>query len=1042
MPGGSEGLLQGACHNRGNYPYERESSFITQEIFTVKKLERPFISNKIAFFIPIFICFIMAGMITGCLDEKEPVCDEPPCEPEAAVHTMEIADGFEVEVFVSEPLIRDPVAMEVDEQGRIYVAEDPGYPEDRGNNGVVRLLEDTDGDGRPDDSTVFADSLRAPRGVMRWKEGILVTDAPEILYFEDTDGDGRADRKEVVMSGFNYGNPQLGVNTPIYGLDNWIYVAHMQGSSTPYFKNAEGRQDKEIARRANIRFRPETRQWEATAAASQFGHSFDAYGRPLYVTNNNHIIQEVIDVRYLKENPDLLAFSASTSISDHGTSSEVFPITEITRYELFSDLGAFTAACGLTCYLGGRFPSEYRGAAFVPEPAHNLVHADRLEEDGITLKASRIHEGREFLASTDRWFRPVNTYVGPDGALYIVDYYREVIEQPRYLSQEVLESGMLYDGTDRGRIYRVSREGSDAESWMENLNLSGAPTKELVERLAHENIWWRRTAQRLLVDRADKAAVDPLENLAATSPSPVVRSQALWTLEGMGALSASRIESALQDPSPRVREQAIRLADLHLDSAPGLARSLLGLGKDSDTRVRFQLLCTLGKLNSEESRNLRQQLFSDHLENEWMQLAYLSAGNLSYRSLFEEAMNRLAQKETEGRSTYFERLGMLMGARREKQEIAFLVSSITTRSDEQNLWWQSASLDGLADGLARGEDPGELLQSLREPVAGLTLHPDSAPLRNAAREVMTLIGVPTGSRGDRIFRLAEKTAADPEADALLRADAIGLLDLDGAAEYESLLKDLIDPHQPGPVQAAAARALADIGGRNIGEMLLSQWAQMTPQVRTAAMKTMLADDARAEMVLDAVERGEIRRSQINSSQTNRLMLHSDEEIRRRARSLLGISNEPRSEVIERYMAATRMEGDPEQGREVYERACAMCHQIGGEDGVAVGPDLESVRNNRPQQLIDNILIPNREIAAGYEQWRVELKDGETLQGTLVSETPGSITFRDATGRETTVSRDEIRTMESTNRSAMPEGLERQISVEEMADLIQFLKTTE
>lgn len=979
---------------------------------------------------------LFAATVAGCMSD-EPVCESSPCEPDEALSTFEIVEGFQIELFAAEPLIRDPVAMEVDEQGRIYVVEDPGYPEKLGGKGSIRLLEDTTGDGYPDRSSIFADGLQAPRGVMRWKDGILVTDAPDIYYMEDTTGNGLADVREVLMTGFNHGNPQLGVNTPIYGLDNWIYVAHRTGGSRPEFAGRP--ETAAIAARGNIRFRPETYRWEATAANSQFGHSFDAFGRPLHTLHNDHISQEVIAARYLKRNPDLLVAPASVSIARHGGGAEVYPITEEVRHELFTDEGTFTAACGITCYLGGIFPPDFQGVSFVAEPAHNIVHADRLDEEGVRLAASRMFEDREFLASRDRWFRPVNFYVGPDGALYVIDYYREVIEQPRFLSEEVLESGILYDGSDRGRIYRITAGRDDEPQWLDRLDLKNTTIEELTNYLESNNIWWRRTAQRLLVDRQDPAAIAYLRELVASASAPETRVHALWTLKGLDSLEPSLIESALQDDSPRVREHAIQLTEFYTDTTEDFEPQLLDMAGDSDARVRFQLLATLGDLQTSNSRALRELFLYEHIEDEWMQLAALSAGDLQYETLFEGALDNLSGQQTRARSVYFERIGMLIGARRQPVEVIQLVESITGNMEEENVWWQSASLSGLANGLRSGSDPDQTLNQVRHQMANLSLHPLASPLRSAARDVMEVVGPPSGSAGEVVFNRAAEIASDVSRDTGLRVDAIGILNLSGPSRYLDLLEELLSPQEPATIQAEAARALGRIEGGQIGEVLLSRWSAMTPQVRSAAIEAMVSDNERIALILDAVEEGVIQRSAFTLQQIRRLMLNPDDGLRLRAQTLLGLPDEPRSEVLERYKAAIDLEGDPEKGRVVYERACAMCHQINGTGGTYYGPDLASVRNRDPEGMLVSILMPNADITAGYQQWRIERHNGEFIQGIITSETPGAVTLRDPSGRETTISRSDIKTMESVSISAMPTGLEHQISIEEMADLLEYIR---
>src|SRR5687767_10893249 len=382
----------------------------------------------------------------------------PPFSPQAAVDHFRIEQGFRIELFAAEPDIVSPVAMEIDENGRIYVVEDRGYPLDTGKVGRVRLLEDTNGDGRPDRSTVFADKLVLPTGVMRWRKGILVTDAPDLLYFEDTNGDGRADVRKVVLTGFPFTNPQHTVNGPVYGLDNWIYLAHEGPAGAVIFPEKFGDRGSDIRfvgrddvqplkeRGRNIRFQPDTGRIEALAGVSQFGHAFDDWGHHFTLNNANHSRHEVIGAHYLRRNPDLPIANAQQSISDHGSAAKVFPISARPRVEMLTEPGEFTSACGLTFF---------RGSLFVAEPVHNLVHRDLLVDAGATFTARRAQDNVEFLASDDPWFRPVNFYVGPDGALYLLDYYRYMIEHPEWMSTEMADSKDTSLGIDRGRVYRI-----------------------------------------------------------------------------------------------------------------------------------------------------------------------------------------------------------------------------------------------------------------------------------------------------------------------------------------------------------------------------------------------------------------------------------------------------------------------------------------------------------------------------------------------------------------------------------------------------------
>src|SRR5690625_142221 len=282
------------------------------------------------------LIYLLLAVLAGCQNNSETRT------PEKALSTFELPPEFQIELVAAEPLISDPVDMEIDEAGRMYVVEMHGYPLDKSGSGKIKLLTDTDGDGRMDKSTVFADSLVLPTGIMRWKEGVIVTDAPDVLYLEDTDGDGMADLRKVMLTGFALSNPQHNLNSPLYGLNNWIYLANEGVVSTTLYEEEFGDQGSEVfypdqpngpqlpvnAGGLNVRFRPDSLELENLASTTQFGHTFDAWGHHLQVSNSNHIYQEVIAARYLNRNPDLLISDATQSLSDHGSAAEVYPITE------------------------------------------------------------------------------------------------------------------------------------------------------------------------------------------------------------------------------------------------------------------------------------------------------------------------------------------------------------------------------------------------------------------------------------------------------------------------------------------------------------------------------------------------------------------------------------------------------------------------------------------------------------------------------------------------------------------------------------------
>ncbi|MEX0601281.1 MAG: PVC-type heme-binding CxxCH protein, partial [Rhodothermales bacterium] len=429
------------------------------------------------------LILFLAAPFDGPGDQAVHIAQESP------LSGFELHPDFQIELVASEPVVADPIDMEIDEYGHMYVLEFHSYPNNWSGADRIVQLRDTDGDGTMDESTVFADSLVQSMGIMRWKDGLIVTAPPEVIYLEDSDGDGRADVRRVLLTGFHQGDGEGDVNNPTYGLDNWVYLGNRRTSGedvrfapppggpragdarpgdAPSMDGPSAEDLPYIPSQAvnrNIRFRPDTYEIESQSSGTQYGFAFDTWGHQLLNSNRNHIFEEVVPARYLDRNPNLLVSSATEAIPEHGAAAKVFPITENPDYQILTDVGEITSACGITFYDGGAFPEGFENVSFVGEPSHNLVHADRLHRAGPALAAERIRPHNEFLASKDAMFRPVNFYVGPDGALYVVDYYRKIIEGPEWLSDEVLASGTLYDGTELGRIYRITPIVAPAADW-------------------------------------------------------------------------------------------------------------------------------------------------------------------------------------------------------------------------------------------------------------------------------------------------------------------------------------------------------------------------------------------------------------------------------------------------------------------------------------------------------------------------------------------------------------------------------------------------
>ena len=632
----------------------------------------------------------------------------------------------------------------------------------------------------------------------------------------------------------------------------------------------------------------------------------------------------------------------------------------------------------------------------------------------------------------------MNFYVGPNGALYVIDYYRRVIEHPEWTSREVYESEAIYHGNDKGRIYRIV-PANDPPSLPRGIRLGDASSEDLVTQLGNPNIWWRRTAQRLLADRGDKSAVDRLVEFFGETESPLGKLHALWTLEGLGELQAALIEKTLVSPEAGLRENAIRLAEPRLASSPALTKKLLDMLDDPDPRVRFQLLCTLGYIDSSAAGAARDKLLAADIEDRWMQVAALSSSSGDAPRMFRMAVSELASSPTEGRASFFRQVSSVIAARG-GGDIRQVLRTVAARSDADSAWWRAASLEGLSEGSRGAEsDANRFTAQQREQLLRLFESP-AAPVRRASLRLLEGIGLPDSPAAERSLERAAAVAENGEADADHRVDAIGLLTLAGPASHESMLKKLVDPQEPQEVQAAAVRAIGEIEGEQTAAFLMKNWRAMTSAVRTEAVEALSRDPARTRLLLEAVRSGEVQSWTISARQKYRLLTNPDESIRADAEKLLRAAPDEREQVVERYEPAVALDGDVERGRRVFEEVCSKCHTFNGV-GKEVGPDLGEVQNRPPELLLADILMPNQSITQQYESYVIELASGETVDGVMGPQTPTTITIRQEEGKEHLIRRNDIKSLYVAELSAMSDDLDEQVDIQQMTDLLTYIKTS-
>ncbi|MEP6949164.1 MAG: PVC-type heme-binding CxxCH protein [Ginsengibacter sp.] len=1002
------------------------------------------------------IVFILLVCFSACKNKTE--TNKTPStgglSPAQALTTFRLPEGFKIELVASEPLIADPVAMDVDENGNMYVVELHGYPLDTSGLGKIKLLTDSDGDGIPDKSTLFADHLRMPTGIMRWKKGVLVVDVPDIIYLEDTDHDGKADIKRTMITGVALTNPQHIANTPIFGIDNWIYLAHMgtvtprvsmefsdSGSIVRYIDNPSAKTLPRNADGRNIRFKPDTYEMEMLSGHTQYGHTFDNWGHHICTDNSDHLYHEVIAARYLQRNPNLLVEDASDYIPDHGNNCEVYPITINPENQLLTGRGIVTSSCGVTWYQGGLFPDSFNNVTFIAEPVSNIVHADRINEKGATFTASRVYLKKEFLASTDGWFRPVQFYIGPDGALYVIDYYRQIIEHPEWLSEDVINSGALYNGSTQGRIYRVTPTATPKMNWCNKIDLGKASTGELVKTLTSDNIWWRRNAQRLLMDRKDSSSTMLLQQLLDTTTSPTAAVHALWTLEGFHATDAARLAKALHHATPGVRENAIQLAELHLTDFPQIAKELLSLQNDPSAKVRYQLLCTLGNIHNTESEAAQQKILMKDIEDKWVQIAALTSAKGNELALLQKSVQAFSSA-SEGKALFLSNCANLIGVSQQADDIKKVIQLATNNNSPKSDWWQAACLKGLSSSVSlKGVPPGNF--DADKSLLLSKFSPATPPLvRSAGIELLSGLGVTENNNWTTTLGSAKDAAANAKGDEAYRNDAITFLALDKKGDYGALLEKIITSDEPVSLQKNALRTYNNLAPKAASDFVVRNWKNLSHDLREAGMDVFVSSNGNSNILLDAVKNGTIQSTAISWPMKEHLANSRDSNVRNRARQLIVSEVESREEAYTKYLPVLGMKGDTAKGLVVFRTVCGVCHQYQGQYGISFGPDLGSIQNRAKASIMTDVLNPNRSIAVNYDLWIVTKKNGESLSGIMSSQTSATVTLTQLGGEHTTISRADIKMMETSESSAMPVGLERSVSKEQMANLLAFITNKE
>jgi putative membrane-bound dehydrogenase-like protein len=939
-----------------------------------------------------------------------------PLEIEAAKESFQVAAGYRVELVAAEPLVMDPVAFCFDPQGRLIVVEMRGYSERPDDAmGRVRRLTDDNGDGLMDRVETLLEGLSWPTAVECYSGGILIAAAPDLLFLPA--GHRLGDEPVLLASGFGKSNVQGLVNSLRWGVDLRLHGATSSSGgelSFPRQSTAMRLGNRDFA------LTPGRNQLDIVEGGGQHGMVIDPWGDKYVCSNSDHL-QQVLLTPARNERSQRISSAPPMrrSIASDGPQADVFRASPVEPWRVLRTrlrvsgavpgivegggraAGYFTGATGIYVMDGDQWPSTGDPTALVCDVGSNLIHRKRLHDDGLWKRGERVDEKAEFLRSSDIWFRPVQLGSGPDGALYVCDMYREVIEHPLSLPPQIKKQLDLNSGNERGRIWRVL--ATDRPIRRGRFDLEQATSVQLAAYLDHGNAWHRKTAARLLVERQDVGVIPSLRRLVGKGLLAEGRLQALYCLAQLpGGLDRNSLSFALQDPHARIRQRALELAASYPESLPDLtADQLMVLAKDDSIEVRFQLAFDAKSVIGDAK--LRSQILATIAGSApgdpWIQWAIEgSLGNET--SLFASAFN----------DTLEQMPGDLQGL---WQQI--IVAQCIQYPSEMSQQRLLAILEGNphANVLETLADAVRITPANTQPfIANWILQQDAPHILKVS------------AQGDD---------ASPLARAKLR-----LMRWASPSRANELLKDALRPSQAAVFQQQALQFLVGNDPEST-RIVLQQLESLTPEVQSLALTVLGSQREGQRQLARSVRAGELEATILPIELQRQLREHPDDDFKIPAVGSAADITLSDAEIAryEQHLSGT---ADTLAGAAVFKRVCTTCHRWGG-IGQQVGPDLKSLADKSPEQILLAILDPNREIDPRFRVVHVETIDGRIIAGIVSNESADGLQVTDSQGKPHTIPRLEIEVLRTQNRSLMPVGLEKEISPEQMRDLIGYLKST-
>ncbi len=953
----------------------------------------------------------------------------PPVSPAEAMKKMTLPPGFTVELVAAEPNLVNPVAMTFDEKGRIWITESLEYPRSSAGPGRdrIKVLESTQGDGVYDKITIFADGLNIPSGIAVGHGGVWVANAPDILFMQDTDGDGKADRKEVVVTGFGRFDTHELPNSLTWGPDGWLYG--LNGVFNRSRINYRGKTHDFTC--ALFRIHPRTRDFEifCEGTSNPWGVAFDSEGSAF-------VSACVIDHLW-----------HLTETGYYHRQGGPYPPFTWKLESIVKHKHQKAAYCGIHYFDSDAYPPEYRERLYMGNIHGNCINVDVLQRDGSTYFAK---PAPDFLSANDVWFMPVVQKTGPDGCLYILDWY------DRYHCYQ--DARRDPEGIDRlrGRLYRIRYNPSPQPSppggegrvrGAGKFDLAKESDDQLIQRLHSPNIFFRDIAQRLLCERNDPNTRSKLQSLVLDDKTPrKARMHALWALVGAAPLEPSFHQKLLAHPDATFRAWGVRAAGNAHHVEPAVLSQVTSLVIDPSLDVVLQVAIAAKKLAGIDPVPLLLQALGRSGQDKLLPPIVWQNLHPLLESRGEQFLEALAKTDLQASPAYAQLMARAvdrMLARR-SSDSTVLVRLVRTLLAKQATNEDAAiqCMAALAAKVQTGELAGPDLAAIREPLLEC-LRPvldGGAPPAVAfgAALLATTLRDPSG------LDAARRCLDAPEQADELRLQALGALIAARDAKVLARVTHILDNAvaNSSRFRGHAVSALERLDDPQVAEVVLERYDRLEPDIRPRLVELLTQRVAWAKRLLAAVEQKKIPATALNVNQVRKLLASKDAELIKQVKAHWGTIRESRDPAREKLVGDMRdflrkTKGDPMAGMQVYKTVCGQCHKIHGE-GQEVGPDITSNGRSDFDQLLSNVFDPSLVIHAVYQATTVVTLKGQTFTGLLIEDNPQRVVLKQQGGKLETIPRGDVESVQVSNVSLMPEGVEKQLKPQEIADLFAFL----